>query len=100
MNPTNSPALLIPAILVSLAVIIAALYFTHKLFTADMQSSITKIVILILVALSALWIVDKLVFMNRNLLSVPQSDGLFSLISGLVLTCVGVYFGSQTKSKD
>ena len=99
MQPSQDPKLLIPAILVSLGFLITAVYFANKLFIGEIKNTITKLVMLILVALVCIWISNATIFLNRQILTTAQSDSLFSLISGLVLTCVGAYFGSQSNGK-
>jgi hypothetical protein len=94
-----TPAMLIFAILVSMASIGMLLFWSNKLFVGNIQDSLTKIVVLILVGLSALWVIDKLVFVNRNLLNDSQSNGLFELMKSLTILIFGYYFGSQSKKE-
>ena len=98
--PSQDPRLLIPAILVSLGFLIVSVFFANRLFMGEIKNSITKLVMLILVALVCIWISNATIFLNRSILTTAQSDNLFSLISGLVLTIVGYYFGSQSKDKE
>ena len=100
MTPTNNPYLLTIGILIGLFVIGAATYYVNKLFIGEMQSALTKVVVLILVAFSALWICDKLVFLNRNLLQPEQSKDLFDLIKGLILLVFGVHFGTKKEKEN
>ncbi len=100
MQPIENPYLLIIGIFLGLGVIGSAIYYVNKLFIGEMQSALTKVVVLILVAFSALWCVDKLVFMNRNLLTPEVSKDLFDLIKGLILLVFGVHFGTQKKESE
>ncbi len=100
MHPTENITIIIIGILIGLGVIGSSIYFVHKLFIGEMQSALTKVVVLILVAFAALFITDKLVFMNRNLLTPEVSKDLFDLIKGLILLVFGVHFGTQKKESE
>ncbi len=100
MAPVENPYLLVAGTLIGLLVIGGAVWYVNKLFAGEIQQSLTKIIVLILVALSVLWIVDKLVFIHRNLLTPEQSNSLFDLIKSLTLLVFGYYFGTKQKEKD
>jgi hypothetical protein len=95
--PIVNLPLMVTGILLGVALICAAVYFANKLFNGDMQDNLTKVVISVFVAVSCLWICDKLLFPFRNLLSEGQSNIMFELIKDLTLTVIGVHFGSQIK---
>lgn len=97
--PTDNPYLIILGVFIGLFVIGGALRYVNKMFNAPMQDWLTRVIVLVLVALTCLWIVDKLVFVNRNLLTPEQSDQLFDLMKGLILLIFGVYFGTK-KSQE
>ena len=98
MQPITNPFIIAIGSLVGLFSIGYAVWYINKIFAGEIQQSLTKIIVLILVALSMLWIVDKILFVNRNLLTPEQSNSLFDLIKSLALLVFGYYFG--TKNKD
>ena len=100
MTPTNNPYLLTIGILIGLTVIGLSIYYVNKLFIGEMQSALTKVVVLILVSFSALWLIDKIVFLNRNLLTAEVSKDLFDLIKGLILLVFGVHFGTKKEKEQ
>ncbi len=100
MQPIENPYLLILGSLIGLFVIGGAVRYVNKFFAGEIQQSLTKVIVLILVALSVLWIIDKLLFVNRNLLTPEQSNSLFDLIKSLTLLVFGYYFGTKQKESE
>jgi len=96
-QPIENPILLFIGTLIGIFAIGGSVWYVNKLFEGEIQHSLTKTIVLILVALSALWIVDKLVFIHRNLLTPEQSNALFELIKSLALLVFGYYFGTKNK---
>ncbi len=100
MQPIENPYLLIAASLIGILMIGGSIFFVNKLFAGEIQQSLTKIIVLILVSLSVLWIIDKLLFIHRNLLTPEQSNSLFDLIKSLTLLVFGYYFGTKNKKDE
>jgi len=98
--PITNPYLLTIGILIGLFVIGYSVKYVNGLFEGEIQHSLTKIIVLILVALSVLWIVDKLIFLHRNLLTPEQSNALFELIKSLTLLVFGYYFGTKQEKQS
>ena len=60
---------------------------------------LTKFVSLLLTALVALFIVDKVVSFKIQLLSDEMSESLFELIKNIVLVVFGYQFGGKTNDR-
>ncbi len=99
VTPLQQLWYIIPAIIVSVLFMAAAVYHTNKLFKGEVKDAMTKVVLLILVALTVLWIVDKMVIISRPLLTEKQSQDLFDLLKYLIILIFGVFFGSKQKEK-
>ena len=93
--PTENPYLLVVGIVLGIIFIGSAVYFANKLFVEKMEDSLIKIIILIVVAFAALYIVDKAILVNRHLLEPEQSKDLFNLVKDLAWLGLGKYLGNQ-----
>lgn len=87
--------MMILGIMLGIAIISASIYFVNKLFKDETQEVLVKFILLVFTALVALYIVDKLVAFQIQLLPEEQNKELFDLIKTLVLMIFSYYFGTK-----
>jgi hypothetical protein len=93
-------AIMISAVIMSLLLIIGAIYFVNKMFANDTQEILVRFILLVFTALVGVYVVDKIIAFKIALLSEEQDSQLFDLIKTLILMIFSYYFGSKTKKEN
>ena len=83
-------------ILLGLCVILGSVYFVFKMFVGNVQDILVRFILLIFTALTALFIVDKVIAWKVKLLPDEMNNQLFDLIKTLVLMIFSYYFGTKS----
>jgi len=89
---------MIMAVMISLLIIIGAMYLVNKMFANDTQEILVRFILLVFTALVGVYVIDKVIAFRISLLSDDQDNQLFDLIKTLVLLIFSYYFGTRTKS--
>lgn len=100
MFSSQSVAIMIFGVLLSLFFICGALYFVYKLFANNTQEVLVKFILLVFTALVGVWVVDKIIAFKINLLSDQQDGQLFDLIKTLILMIFSYYFGTKNTKNN
>ena len=77
-----------------------SVHYVNKLFASHTKDLLVRFILIILAALVAVFIVDKVIAFKIPLLSEKQNDELFELIKTLTLLIFSYYFGSQRAKKS
>ena len=85
-------------ILLGLTVIMGSVYFVYKMFIGNVQDILVRFILLVFTALTALFIVDKIIAWKVKLLPDEMNNQLFDLIKTLVLMIFSYYFGTKSDS--
>jgi hypothetical protein len=93
-------AIMVSAVIMSLLLIIGAIYFVNKMFANDTQEILVRFILLVFTALVGVYVVDKIIAFRIALLSEEQDNQLFDLIKTLILMIFSYYFGSKTKIEN
>jgi len=96
-SPSN--AIMISAVLMSMLVIIGAMYLVNKMFADDTQEILVRFILLVFTALVGVYVVDKVIAFKIALLSEEQDNQLFDLIKTLILMIFSYYFGTKKTDK-
>ena len=96
-SPSN--AIMISAVLMSMLVIIGAMYLVNKMFADDTQEILVRFILLVFTALVGVYVVDKVIAFRIALLSEEQDNQLFDLIKTLILMIFSYYFGTKKTDK-
>ena len=83
-------------ILLALSVILGSVYFVFKMFIGNVQDILVRFILLVFTALTALFIVDKVIAWKVKLLPDEMNNQLFDLIKTLVLMIFSYYFGTKS----
>jgi hypothetical protein len=83
-------------ILLGLSVILGSVYFVFKMFIGNVQDILVRFILLVFTALTALFIVDKVIAWKVKLLPDEMNNQLFDLIKTLVLMIFSYYFGTKS----
>ena len=100
MFSSTNTAIMIAGVLLSLALIVFAMYYVNKLFADSTQEILVRFILLVFTALVGVYVADKIIAFKINLLSDEQDAQLFDLIKTLVLMIFSYYFGSKTQEKQ
>ena len=86
-------------VLLSLGFIVFLVWYVNKQISGQLKEKewLTRFVALMLTALLGLFIVDKLVSFQIQLLSEEMSNGLFELVKNIVLVIFGYQFNAASK---
>jgi hypothetical protein len=97
----SSPILsvMISAVVLSILLIVGAVYFVNKMFCNDTQEILVKFILLVFTALVGVYVVDKIIAFRIALLSDAQDKDLFDLIKTLILMIFSYYFGTKQKNE-
>jgi hypothetical protein len=87
------------AVVLSMAFIMACVYYVNKLFVNHTRDILVRFILLVFASLVGVFIVDKVVAFKIALLSDTQNDQLFDLIKTLTLMIFSYYFGTQKVDK-
>jgi len=90
---------MISAVLMSMLVIIGAMYLVNKMFADDTQEILVRFILLVFTALVGVYVVDKVIAFRIALLSEEQDNQLFDLIKTLILMIFSYYFGTKKTDK-
>jgi len=90
---------MILAVMISLLIIIGAMYLVNKMFANDTQEILVRFILLVFTALVGVYVVDKVIAFRVALLSDDQDNQLFDLIKTLVLMIFSYYFGTKKNEK-
>lgn len=96
-SPSN--VIMISAVLMSMLVIIGAMYLVNKMFADDTQEILVRFILLVFTALVGVYVVDKVIAFKIALLSDEQDNQLFDLIKTLILMIFSYYFGTKKTDK-
>jgi len=83
-------------ILLALSIILGSVYFVYKMFVGNVQDILVRFILLVFTALTALFIVDKVIAWKVKLLPDEMNNQLFDLIKTLVLMIFSYYFGTKS----
>jgi len=92
-------AIMISAVIMSMLVIIGAMYLVNKMFADDTQEILVRFILLVFTALVGVYVVDKVIAFKIALLSEEQDNQLFDLIKTLILMIFSYYFGTKKTDK-
>lgn len=86
---------MVTGVMLGLLFISGALFFVYKMFNNSSQELLVRFILLIFTALVSVWVVDKIIAFQINLLSAEQNGQLFDLIKTLILMIFSYYFGTK-----
>ena len=92
-------AIMVSAVVMSMLVIIGAMYLVNKMFADDTQEILVRFILLVFTALVGVYVVDKVIAFRIALLSEEQDNQLFDLIKTLILMIFSYYFGTKKTDK-
>lgn len=97
----SSPILpvMIFGVILSIVLIVGAVYFVNKMFYNDTQEILVKFILLVFTSLVGVYVVDKIIAFKISLLSDAQDKDLFDLIKTLILMIFSYYFGTKKTDK-
>jgi hypothetical protein len=90
---------MVSAVIMSMLVIIGAMYMVNKMFADDTQEILVRFILLVFTALVGVYVVDKVIAFRIALLSEEQDNQLFDLIKTLILMIFSYYFGTKKTDK-
>lgn len=99
MFSSPSQLVMISAVIMSMIVIIGAMYLVNKMFANDTQEILVRFILLVFTSLVGVWVVDKVIAFKISLLSKEEDTQLFDLIKTLILLIFSFYFGTKTIKK-
>ena len=92
-------AIMVSAVILSMLVIIGAMYLVNRMFADDTQEILVRFILLVFTALVGVYVVDKVIAFRIALLSDEQDSQLFDLIKTLILMIFSYYFGTKKTDK-
>ena len=92
--------IMIIGIFLALGVILGSVYFVYRMFVGNVKDILVRFILLIFTALTALFIVDKVIAWRVKLLPDEMNNQLFDLIKTLVLMIFSYYFGTKVENKN
>jgi len=97
----NSPnnIIMISAVIISLLLIIGAMFLVNRMFADNTQEILVRFILLVFTSLVGVYIVDKVIAFKISLLSEEQDNQLFDLIKTLILMIFSYYFGTKKTDK-
>jgi hypothetical protein len=99
MFSSPNTAIMVSAVIMSMLVIIGAMYLVNKMFADDTQEILVRFILLVFTALVGVYVVDKIIAFRIALLSEEQDNQLFDLIKTLILMIFSYYFGTKKTDK-
>lgn len=97
-NSTSIP-IMISGVLLSLLLIVGAVFFVNKMFYKETQEILVKFILLVFTALVGVYVADKIIAFRIALLSDAQDKDLFDLIKTLILMIFSYYFGTKKNNE-
>jgi hypothetical protein len=91
--------IMILAVMISIIIIIGAMYLVNKMFANDTQEILVRFILLVFTSLVGVYVVDKVIAFKVALLSEEQDSQLFDLIKTLILMIFSYYFGTKKTDK-
>lgn len=82
-------------VFLSLSLVVGSIWYVSKLFANYTQEILVRFILIVFIALVAVWVSDKLIAFKINLLSEAEGKELFDLIKTLVLMIFSYYFGTK-----
>ncbi len=80
MTPLDDPYVLIPGILLSLFLIGLAVRYILKVVVPNTETPIARLAIATFTIVCCVWVLDKIAFVNRHILSENESNRLFDIM--------------------
>ena len=99
MFSSANTSIMVSAVIMSMLVIIGAMYLVNKMFANDTQEILVRFILLVFTSLVGVYIVDKVIAFKIALLSEEQDNQLFDLIKTLILMIFSYYFGTKKSEK-
>jgi hypothetical protein len=99
MFSSPNVAIMISGVVMSMLVIIGAMYLVNKMFADDTQEILVRFILLVFTALVGVYVVDRVIAFKISLLSEEQDNQLFDLIKTLILMIFSYYFGTKKTDK-
>lgn len=100
MFSSPNTSIMFSAVVMSMLIIMLALYFVNKMFANDTQEILVRFILLVFTALIGVYVVDKVIAFKIHLLSEEQDSQLFDLIKTLILMIFSYYFGTKKQSNE
>lgn len=95
----TSIPIMISGVLLSLLLIVGAVFFVNKMFYKETQEILVKFILLVFTALVGVYVADKIIAFRIALLSDAQDKDLFDLIKTLILMIFSYYFGTKKNNE-
>jgi hypothetical protein len=95
MFSSSSIPIMLLGVILSLMLIVGAVYFVNKMFYKETQEILVKFILLVFTALVVVYVADKIIAFKIALLSDAQDKDLFDLIKTLILMIFSYYFGTK-----
>ncbi len=95
MFSSQSIPIMLLGVILSLMLIVGAVYFVNKMFYKETQEILVKFILLVFTALVGVYVADKIIAFKIALLSDAQDKDLFDLIKTLILMIFSYYFGTK-----
>jgi len=99
MFSSESTLIMVAAVVMSMFVIVGAMYMVNRMFANDTQEILVRFILLVFTALVGVYVVDKVIAFKIALLSDEQDNQLFDLIKTLILMIFSYYFGTKKTDK-
>jgi len=99
MFNSESTLIMVSAVVMSMFVIVGAMYMVNRMFANDTQEILVRFILLVFTALVGVYVVDKVIAFKIALLSDEQDNQLFDLIKTLILMIFSYYFGTKKTDK-
>lgn len=99
MFSSSSIPIMLLGVILSLMLIVGAVYFVNKMFYKETQEILVKFILLVFTALVGVYVADKIIAFKIALLSDAQDKDLFDLIKTLILMIFSYYFGTKKSNE-
>jgi len=99
MFSSDNPVVMISGVILALGFIVISVHYINRLIQGETKDLLVRFILLVFASLVGVFIVDKIISFNINLLSEEQNSSLFDLIKTLTLMIFSYYFGTQ-KTKE
>lgn len=99
MFSTGNVWIMIAGVILALIFIISCVFYVNKLFVNKTQDVLVRFILIVFASLVGVFIIDKVVAFENNLLNDHQNNQLFDLIKTLVLMIFSYYFGTQKNNQ-
>ncbi len=96
MTPTDNPYILLPGIGLSLFLIGLSVKYVNKVLITHIETPIARLAISTFTIVSCVWVLDKIAFINRHILTENESNRLFDVMFAMF----AAYLGSKKQEKE